>query len=328
MISFFNTTVQDPLKVLSIYESALKDAQEKIKALGLHEESPFSSNSDVKPHFDFSENWKSYIWALVKTTLINGQNSQNTHQFPLKDLFDIRVGVLDISQDPILINLGIKDKNESPTYERALCIRPSSFDENNHLRSIDLLLKEENILLSGRKEKPKKTQDKFTPLPLTDERIVRREDYIMLNKRETKGFSMLKSFQNEYKDGELNYFFGKPLVITHHFIRLRPKKIALSIASIDFLHILLDIIIEGHVSSTNLVEENDSSKVKSDTSSLNKTLQDSIIQIPSDEAGRNHINQICSLYRAFEEIEENTREVKKHFIASLYKQILQNDIIT
>ena len=96
-------------------------------------------------------------------------------------------------------------------------------------------------------------------------------------------------------------------------------------ASVDFLHILLDIIIEGHVSSTNLTEKNN---MKINSSSLNKTLQESMIQIPSDESGRKNLNQICTLYHAFEEIEEITREAKKHFFAALYKQILQNGIIT
>ncbi|MFN3590284.1 MAG: hypothetical protein ACK4UP_12945 [Spirosomataceae bacterium] len=317
---------------------------------------PFDENQDIPDehilHLEAFKNWKKDLWELERIIFKEGEQIKGDY-FPLKDLFDIKVGVLDTSQERIKIKLRTGDEEE------AICIRPGSFEnQTSRLRPIETLLSEEDKLLETRKSKPskknlteeitkEKSDSKVPELHETDARILQRGDYLVLSKREMKGFSMLKSFPNdeksahpiqeptgEHTEEDLKIPSKWPLVVSHHFIQLRPKKIALQRTSVDFLHILLDIMIQRHFNSSDLPNFDDISSVPSNKSasekmSLKKLLEEKEFFIPqADEEGEKYRVMICEAYKTLEKIEEDIEKVRTSLSAILYKKLLNNDIIT
>ncbi|MFN3590084.1 MAG: hypothetical protein ACK4UP_11945 [Spirosomataceae bacterium] len=317
---------------------------------------PFDESQDTPDfgihNFEAFKNWKKELWELEGNILVKGEKIKGDY-LPLKDLFDIKVGLLDTSPDRIKIKLKTGDEEE------ALCIRPGSFEsQTSRLRPIETLLSEEDKLLETRKSKPskknlyeelskEKPDSKIPELHETDGRILQRGDYLILSRREMKGFSMLKSFSleakidnsipersEEYSEDDLKIPSKWPLVVSHHFIQLRPKKIALQRASIEFLHILLDVMIQRHFNSSDLPNFDEfpsmpSNKSATEKTSLKKLLEEKEFFIPeANEEGKIYRDTICLSYTILNKLEEDIEKVRTSLSAVLYKKMLNNDIIT
>ncbi len=317
---------------------------------------PFDENQETPAldidNFGVFTEWRKKLWKLQEDISKEGEQIVGDY-LPLKDLFDIKVGLLDTSPERIKVHFKNGDSIG------ALCIRPGSFEsQTGRLRPIETLLSEEDKLLEARKAKPskknaseestsEKSDSKVPELHETDGRILQRGDYLILSKREMKGFSMLKSFPlevntgnstqketNGYSEDDLKLPSEWPLVVSHHFIQLRPKKIALQRTSVDFLHILLDTMIQRHFNSSDLPSFVEfpfpiTNKSTAEKTSLKKLLEEKEFLIPeANEEGKDYVKKIYELHKTLATLEEDIEKVKTSVSAILYKKILNNDIIT
>lgn len=208
----------------------------------------------------------------------------------LDDLFHIHTGVLDTP------NIEYYIKSEKTQVEGIVRIlRMSSFNPIRHTlkptdeielgekRIKDLRTFREQAQKNSKRQQTQKAGSlkiKEDRLALPDYKLLDQNDYL-INTRSggelpITGYSLLEDI-NKTRIGELGL-----VSISHHFIIVRPRASVLNQTSVDFLHILLNILINKY------------SKTLTTTSGLLKTrdLKETRVQIPkSPETQQEIINK-------------------------------------
>lgn len=172
--------------------------------------------------------------------------ANNMKKIKLDDIFSIKTGLLELPGEEYY------SLNSTGNEVNVRILRMGSFDSSlRKIKPIHELEKAEQRLLEFRKQrerrynlgKNKKTESHKKEKKLIDfDKLIDKDDYV-INTRNLgedviiNGYSLLKSLTAQ----ELREL--GPLVISHHFIVMRPRKSMINL-HVPFLHMMLDIVVD------------------------------------------------------------------------------------
>ena len=232
---------------------------------------------------------------------------EGNQKFHLKDLFDISLGIIpdrkkyySNDEEPIyLLNLGAAiDDNSKKSF-----LNINRFEDLNRLNFNEV---KKNLFVSDDTSTAKK---QYIP----QSRILGPTDYIISIRGRPKGFSMLKSInETEIK-----------VAVTNHFIKLTPR-LPYQNMSIEYLHLLLDIIVEQFISekfTEKKLEEENIGKKYSNFNSFNvQSIRDTIITIPVSK--QDQVDIYNTFMKNYNNLLEESMKIEK-FRTEVYNETIK-----
>lgn len=151
------------------------------------------------------------------------KDEKETKTFSIGDLFDVFNGVIEDRHLPIV----------AETNSDIIFIHINSFSESNILLGKQELYKIQQMQLKRKETLGKNTNDRK---PLSEKKVLTKEDYIIYTRGLPRGFSM----QHAPIGNGLN------VVATHQFICLRPRTKLMEV-HLPYLHLVLELFVKNYL---------------------------------------------------------------------------------